>query len=124
VRLSEAHDSIRDASAVCVIEDVLLANQLTDHQQPLIGMPSGRKKASAAGDQGVNTRQIPLQVAKLLLDGFANLADARPLLFGNRKKLLPSFFAVCAWFTVKGFSDLRVHRVDQDLGHLPGFIEQ
>ena len=82
VRLKETHDSIRDASAVCVIENGLLADQLTDDQQLLVDMPSGRQKAATTGDQGVNARQIPLQVAELLLDGLADFADTGPLLLG------------------------------------------
>ena len=33
-----SHDAIRDAPAVCVIENGLLADQLTDHQQLLVNM--------------------------------------------------------------------------------------
>jgi hypothetical protein len=83
VCLAEADDSIRDASGVCVIENVLLANQFTGYQQLLVDMPSGRQKATIAGYQGINSRQIPFQMAMLLLDRFADLTDARPLLFGN-----------------------------------------
>jgi hypothetical protein len=83
VCLAEADDSIRDASGVCVIENVLLANQLTDYQQLPVDMTSGRQKATTACHQGINARQIPFQMAKLLLDGFADLTDARPLLSGH-----------------------------------------
>jgi hypothetical protein len=48
--LAEAHDAIRDASAVCVIENGLLAEQLADHQQLLIDMPSGGQKAATTND--------------------------------------------------------------------------
>ncbi len=63
-------------------------------------------------------------MAELLLDGFTDLADARPLLFGNRQKLLPGLFAVCARLMPKGISNMSVHRINQCLGDFPGFIEQ
>jgi hypothetical protein len=62
VRLEEAHDSIGNVSAVCVIENGLLANQLTDHQKLLVDRPSGGQKAATASDQGVNARKTPPQV--------------------------------------------------------------
>ena len=122
--LAEADDAIRDSSVVCVIENGLLADQLADHQQLLIVMPSGCQKAAATSDHGVNTRQIPLEVAKLLLDGLADLVDSGPLLFGHGKKLLPRLFAVRTRLMPKAFSDLRMHCINQDLSNLPGFIEQ
>ena len=106
-----------------MLENSLLADQLTDDQQLLEDMPSGRQKTATTGDQGVNTRQIPLQVAKLLPDGLTDLVDTGLLLLGNGKKLLSRFSAVCTRFMAKAFPDLRMHRIDQDLGHLPGFIE-
>jgi hypothetical protein len=122
--LEEAHDSIRDASTVCVLENGLLADELTDDQQLLVDMPSGGKKPSTTSDQGVNAGQIPLQVAKLLLDGLADLVDTGFLLLGNGQKLLTPFPAVCTWLMTKAFSNLRIHRIDQDLSDLPGFIEK
>jgi hypothetical protein len=63
-------------------------------------------------------------MAKLLLDGFADLADARPLLLGHSKELLPSLLAVCAGLLAKGLSDLRMHRVNQLLGDFTCLIEK
>ena len=85
--LAEADDAIRDASAVCVIKNGLLTDQLADDQQLLIDMPSGGQKAATTSDQAVNARQIPLEVAKLLLDGLAYLVDAGPLLLLLRRSL-------------------------------------
>ncbi len=106
-----------------MIENGLLADQLTDDQQLLVDMPSGRQKAATTGDQSDNARQIPLQVAKLLPDGLANLVDTGLLLLGSGKKLLSRFTAVCTRLMAKALPDLRMHRIDQDFGHLPGFIE-
>ena len=122
--LSKAGNSIRDASAVCVIENALLSDQLADHQELLVEMPSGGQKAATTSDQGINAHQITLEAAELLFDCLADLADSGPLLFGHCKKLLPRPFAVCAWLVSKTFPDLRIHRINQDLSHLPGFIEQ
>jgi hypothetical protein len=58
-----------------VIENGLLADQLADHQQLPVDMPSGGQKAAITSDQRVNACQIPLEVTKLLLDRFADLAD-------------------------------------------------
>ena len=122
--LEEAHDPIGDASAVSVIENGLLTDQLTDHQKLLVDMPPSGQKASAASGQGINAREVSLQVAELLLDGLAHLVNTGPLLLGHSKKLLPRLFAVCTRLMAKAFSDLRMHRINQDLGHLPRFIEQ
>lgn len=46
--MSEFHDAIRDASAMFVIENGLLADQLADHQQLLIALPSGGQKAATS----------------------------------------------------------------------------
>ena len=69
--LAEADDAVREASAVCVIEKGLLADQLADYQQLQIDMPSGGQKAATTGDQAVNARQDPLEVARLLVNGLA-----------------------------------------------------
>jgi hypothetical protein len=124
VRAVKAHDTIRDASAVCVIENALLAHQLTDDQQLLVVMTSGGQMPATTSDQGINTYQIPLQVAKLLLDGLADLVDTWLLFLGNGQKLLPRFPAVSTWLMTKAFSDLRMHRIDKDLSDFPGFIEK
>ena len=122
--LAETDDAIRDASTVCVIENRLLADQLADHQQLLIDMPSGGQKASTTSDQAVDARQIPLEVAKLLLDGLAYLVDTGSLFLLNSKKLPPRLFAVRTRLMAKAFSDLRMHRINQNLSRLPRFIEQ
>ena len=85
--LAETDDAIRDASTVCVIENHLLADQLADHQQLLINMPSGGQKAATTSDQAVDACQISLEVAKLLLDGLAYLVDTGPLLLLLRRSL-------------------------------------
>ena len=103
--LAEADDAIWDASAVCMIENALLADQLADHQQFPVDMPSGGQKAATTSDQGVNACQIPLEVTQLLLDRFADLADPWLLLFGHFKKLLPRLFAECTWLVAKAFPD-------------------
>ncbi len=64
-------------------------------------MPSGGMKPSTTSDQGINTRQIPLQVAKLLLDRLADLVDTWLLLLGNSKKLLRRFPTVRTGLTAK-----------------------
>ncbi len=87
-------------------------------------MQSGSQKTATTGDQGVNAREVSLQVAKLLLDGLADLVDTGSLLLGYSKKLLPRLFAVRTRLMAKAFSDLRMHRIDQNLSHLLGFIEQ
>ena len=122
--LAEADDAIGDASAVSVIENGLLTDKLTDHQKLLVDMPPGSQEAGSAGCQGINAREVSLQVAELLLDGLAYLVDTGSLLLGHSKKLLPRQFAVRARLMAKAFSDLRMHRINQDLGHLPRFIEQ
>ena len=63
-------------------------------------------------------------MAKLLLDGLAYLADTGPLLLGHSKKLLPRLFTVRTRLMSKAFSDLRMHRINQDLSYFPRFIEQ
>lgn len=83
--LAETDDAIRDASTVCVIENRLLADQLADHQQLLIDMPSDGQKASTTSDQAVDAHQIPLEVAKLLLDGLAYLVDTGLFFFATAR---------------------------------------
>ena len=124
MRLAEADDPVRNTSAVRVVENGLLTNQLADNQQLLVNMASGGQKVATTGDQGVNAREVSLQVAELLLDGFADLADPGPLLFGHCKKLLPRPFAVRTRLVAKAVPHLNMHRINQDLSCLPGFIEQ
>jgi hypothetical protein len=88
MRLAEADDPVRNTSAVRVIENGLLTNHLADNRQLLLNMASGGQKVSTTGDLGVNAREVSIQVTELLLDGFADLADPWPLLFGHCKKLL------------------------------------
>jgi hypothetical protein len=83
--LAETDDPIRDASTVCVIESYLPANQLADYQQLLIDMPSGGQKVATTCDQVVDARQIPLEMAKLLLDGLAYLVDTGSLFFATAR---------------------------------------
>jgi len=122
--LAKADDPIWDTSAVSVIENGLLAHQFTDHQQLLVDMPTGGQKATAAIHQSVNAREITLQVPQLLLDGLADLVNPGLLLLGYDEKLLPRLFAVRTRLVAKALPDLRMHRINQDLSHLPGFIEQ
>jgi hypothetical protein len=122
--LEEADDSIRDASTVRVIQNGLLADQLTDDKKLLVGMTSGSQKAATTSNQGIDACQIPLQVPQLLLDGLADLVDPWLLLLGNSKKLLPRFPTVCTGLVAKVFPDLWMHCIDQDLSDLSGLIEQ
>ena len=85
--LIETDDATRDTSAVCVIENGLLADQLADHKQFLIDVPSSGQKAATTSDQGVDAREISLQVAELLLDRLADLVDTRSLLLLLRRSL-------------------------------------
>ena len=124
MRLEEAHDTIRDPSTISVIWNGLLTDQFTDHKQLLEDMPSGSQKAATTIDQGDNARQIPPQVAKLMLDGLADFGDPGLLIFRYKQKLLPRLSAVCTRLMAKSFPDLRMHRFDQDLSHLPGLILQ
>jgi hypothetical protein len=87
-------------------------------------MPTCRKKRATAGDQGINAAKIPLQMPQLLLNGLADLADARSLFLGHGQKLLPGFLAMCSRLIAKGCSDLRMHRINQLLRDLPGLIEK
>lgn len=107
-----------------MIENGLLSDQLADHQQLLVDVPSSGQKAAATSDQGVDAREISLQVAKLLLDRLADLVDTRSLLLGHCKKLLPRLLPVRTRLMAKAFSDLRMHRINQDLSHLSCFVEQ
>ena len=68
-----------------MIENGLLSDQLADHQQLLVDVPSSGQKAAATSDQGVNARQIPLEMAKLLLDRLADLADTGPLFLATAR---------------------------------------
>jgi hypothetical protein len=52
-------------------------------------------------------------MGELLLDGLANLVDARLLLLGNSKKLLSGFPAMPARLSSKPISDRRMHRDNQ-----------
>lgn len=126
IGLPEAHDAIRDDSAVFVIKNGLLADQPADYQQLLIDMPSGDQKAAATSDQAINPRQVPLDVARLLLDGLAYLVDTGSLHLGHSMKLQPCLLAVRTRLMAKAFFDLGMgmHRINQDLNHLPRFIQQ
>ena len=59
-----------------------------------------------------------------MLEGVAHLIDKESLFFVPCKTLLLRFFAVRTRHITKAFSDLRMHRVNQDLDQLPRFIEQ
>jgi hypothetical protein len=107
-----------------VTKNLLLTHQFTDHQQLVVPMPSCRQKGATAGDQGINTSQIPFQMAQLLSNGLADLGNARSLLLRHGEKLLPGFLAMCSRLIAKGCSDLRMHRINQLLRDLPGLIEQ
>ena len=63
-------------------------------------------------------------MAKLLLDRLADVTDTRHLHLGQNKKLVPRLFAVCTRLVAKTFPDLRMYRINQDLSHLPSFIEK
>ena len=78
--LIQTDDPMGDAPAIRVMENALLPNEFTHHQQFLIPVPASSQKACPTGDQGIDAGQIPLQMAELLFDRLAGLADARPLL--------------------------------------------
>ena len=60
-------------------------------------------------------------MTELLLDGFADLSDPGPLLFGHYKKLLPRPFAVRTRLMANAVPDLNMHRINQDLSCFPGY---
>jgi hypothetical protein len=63
-------------------------------------------------------------MAQLLLNGLADLADARSHLLRHSEILLSGFRAMCSRHIAKGCSDLKMHRINQLLCDLPGLIEQ
>lgn len=87
-------------------------------------MPPSRQKACATGCQGVNAGKIALEMAKLLLDCFADLENPRAFFLGHGEELLPGLLSMRSWFVTKELSVLRVHGIDQSLGDLSAFIEQ
>lgn len=122
--LAQTDDPVGNAPAIRVIENALLANEFTHHQQFLIPVTTCRQQACPTGDQGIDADQVALHMAELLFDRLADLADARPLLFSHGKELLPSLLAVCSRFWAKGLSDLRMHRINQLLGDFTCLIEK
>ena len=122
--LIRADDPLRSASAVRVVDNSPLADNFADHQQLLVPVPTGYKKTCHASDQGIDAGQFVLQMAKLLLDGLSDLADARPLLLGHGQKRLPGFLAMRTRLESKVISDLRVHRINQFLDDLSCLIEK
>ena len=85
--LTENDDTIRNTSAIRVIENSLLTNQLANNQELLIGTPPSSQKGGAVGYQGINTGQIPLEMAQLLVDRLKELVDAGSLLLLLLKSL-------------------------------------
>ena len=85
--LAETNNAVRDASAVRVVKNVLLTDQLADNQELLIGISPSRQKAATTSSQGIDTGQIALEMSKLLLDRFTDLVDAGPLLLLLRRSL-------------------------------------
>jgi hypothetical protein len=83
IRLVAAVDAIRDASAVSVLKNVLLSDQLVGNQELLIGISPSRQKAGTTDVQGIDAGQITLEMAKLLLDRFADLVNLGSLLLGH-----------------------------------------
>jgi hypothetical protein len=47
--LAEADDAMRNTSAVIVVENSLVTNQLANNQELLIGTPPSSQKAGTAG---------------------------------------------------------------------------
>ena len=66
--LAKANDAVRNTSAVRLVKNGLLTDQLADNQQLLVGISPSRQKACTTGDQGINGFQITLQIVKLPLD--------------------------------------------------------
>jgi len=107
-----------------VVENLLLANQLAEHQEFVIPVSSCGQKAGTASDQGINTAKIPIKMAELLLDRSSNLADGRALLLCHCQKLLTGFLSMRTWLLAKRSSDRRMHRVNQFFCNFSGFVEQ
>ena len=122
--LVQTDDPVGNTPAIRVIENALLANAFTHHQQFLIPVTTCHKQACPTCDQGIDADQVALQMAELLFDRPADLADARALLLGHAKGLLPSLLAVCSRLWAKGLSDLRMHRVNQRLVDFTCLIEK
>jgi hypothetical protein len=78
----------------------------------------------AGRGQGINARQIALEMTKLLLDCRVDHVDSGSLLLGHGHELFPGLLAMCPWLMAKGFPDLRMHRIDQCLSQLRCFIEK
>jgi hypothetical protein len=95
VCLAKTDNAIRDTSGVSVMKNSLQSDQITDHQQLLVDVPTGGQKAASTRDHGIDARQISLPVVKLLLDGLAYHADPGLLLFRNSQKLGRRTFLQC-----------------------------
>lgn len=124
VGLIDADDAVRDTSAFRVEKNGLLSDQLADNQKLLIGISPSRLKACTTGSQGINAVQIALEMAKLLIDRFADRVDSGSLLFCHGKKLFPGSFTACSWLMTKGLSDLWMHPIDQCLCQLSSLIQK
>ncbi len=47
--LAEAHDAVRDASAVRLVKNILLTDKLADNQKLCVGISTSRQKACTTG---------------------------------------------------------------------------
>lgn len=124
INLIEAHNPIRDASAVSAVENLLLPDQLTHHQQLVVPMAACSKKAATASDQGINAGRISHEMAQLLLNRIADLVDAGSLLRGHGQKLQPGLLSMGMQLITKAFSDLRMLCINRFIGDLPDLIER
>lgn len=100
--LIETDDPIGGAPIAGMAQNSLLTGELADHQQLVAPMPTCYKRAVTAGDHGINTGQITIQMTQLLLNGLADPADARPLFSGHGQELLSGFLSMRARFVAKG----------------------
>jgi hypothetical protein len=116
-------NEVRNASAVRVVENVLLTDQLADNLKLLIDVSTSRQKSCTAGGYGIYTGQISLEMSILLLDCLREFVDSRHLLLRHGQKLLPGLFATRVRLMAKGISDPRMHRIDHCLGRFTSFIE-
>ena len=120
--LSKTNNNIKDASAVWVIENSLLSEQLADYQQVLIMMsrPAARSQPPQAIRASILAR-LRLSTPSCCLIALRILLIRDIFFIGLYKKLLPRLFAMCAWLVAKSFTDLRMHHINLDLSHLSGY---
>ena len=81
--LAKADDAVGNASAVRLVKNALLTDQVADNQQLLVDVSTSCQKACTADGQGVDIGQISPEMAKLLSNRLTDFVNARPLLLGH-----------------------------------------